>query len=248
MVRGQQAVSTQASHRRRGMSLIEVMVVIIIVLGLTVVLAPSARALFELNQRGAARKMAMHFERFHDEAVMRNKSFRITYYLDQGRYVIEAGEAGALIAAGPEEREEYEREVENKLKNMDDEQKIAWKNSNRQPFELLEVAGKMEVELPSGVKFGGVYTPQYGRVIKPGDSLRKGSKDEDEAPLTVSSFIMNTGFSEHTIVWLVDSNDPTDGWTVEIEPLSGIVRLHGELIEPDKDFAFIPDTPPSLPN
>lgn len=231
------------------MSLIEVIVVIAIVLGLTVVIAPSARSLFELNQRSAARKLALHLERFHDEAVMRNRSFRFTYFLDENRYVIEAGEPGALISASPEDRERYENEVAAKLKLMDDEQKRAWKSSNRQPFELLEIAGKMEVELPRGVKLGGVYTPQYGRVIKPGDSLRKGKRDDDEeATLKVFSFIMNNGFSEHTIIWLVDSSDPTDGWTVEVEPLSGVVRLHGELIEPDKDFAFIPDTPPSLPN
>jgi prepilin-type N-terminal cleavage/methylation domain-containing protein len=236
-------------HGRRGMSLVEVIVVIAIMLGLVVVLVPSTRSLFELNQRNAARKLAVHFERFHDEAVMRNRSFRFTYYLDENRYVIEAGEAGALISAGPEEREQYEAEVAGKLKLMDEEQRRAWMHSNRQPFELLEVAGKMEVELPSGVRLGGVYTPQYGRVIKPGDELEgpKGREDEDE-PLKVYSYIMNSGLAEHTIIWLVDSKDPTDGWTVEVEPLSGIVRLHGELIEPDKEFSFIPDTPPSLPN
>jgi hypothetical protein len=139
--------------------------------------------------------------------------------------------------------------VAGKLKLMDEEQRRAWKHSNRQPFELLEVAGKMEVELPSGVRLGGVYTPQYGRVIKPGDELEGGGgREDDEEPLRVFSYIMNSGLAEHTIVWLVDSNDPTDGWTVEVEPLSGIVRMHGELIEPDKEFSFIPDTPPSLPN
>lgn len=229
------------------MSLLEVMVVIAIVLGLTVIMVPSARSLFELNQRSAARKMAMHFERFHDEAVMRNRSFRFTYYLDENRYVIEAGEPGALIAAGPDEREQYEAEVQGKIRFMDEEQRRAWKNSNRQPFELLEVAGKMEVQLPSGVKFGGVYTPQYGRVIRPGDKL-EGRDKNDKEPLKVFSFIMNSGFSEHTLVWLVDDDDATDGWTVEVEPLSGLVRLHGELVDPDRDYSFIPDAGPSLPN
>jgi hypothetical protein len=159
--------------------------------------------------------------------------------------VIEAGEAGALISAGPEEREAYEKEVRSKLENMDDEQKREWKQNNEQPFEALEAAGKMEVVLPRGVKFGGVYTPQYGKMILPGTELEGQGKDE---PLVVSSYIMNSGLSEHTIIWLVDADDPSDGWTVEIEPLSGAVRLHGELVDPDKDFSFIPDTPPSLPN
>jgi prepilin-type N-terminal cleavage/methylation domain-containing protein len=230
---------------RRGLSLLEVMVVVAIILALTAVLIPAGRSLLELNQRSAARKLALVFERLHDEAVMRNRSFRITFRLDQDRYVIEAGEAGALIAAGPEEREQYEAEVKSKLSLMDEEQKRAWKMSNRQPFELLEVAGKMEVELPGGVKFGGLYTPQYGRVVRPGEKL-EGMEDED--PLELFTYVMNNGYTEHTIVWLVDSNDPTDGWTVEVEPLSGAVRLHGELIEPDDEYAFVPDEPPSLPN
>ncbi|MEQ1501486.1 MAG: type II secretion system protein [Myxococcota bacterium] len=227
------------------MSLLEVMVVIAIVLGLTAVLVPGARSLFALKQRSAARNLAMAIERFHDEAVMRNRSFRITFFLDEGKYSIEAGEAGALIAAGPEEREAYEAEVRGKLENMTEEQKLAWKHSNRQPFEMLEVAGKMEIELPAGVRFGGVYTPQYGRIVHPGEKLEGQDKDE---PLRVFTYVMNSGVVERTIVWLVDADDPNDGWTVEVEPLSGVVRLHGELVDPTKDFDFIPTEGPSLPN
>lgn len=233
------------ARQRRGLSLLEVMVVIAMVLALSAVLIPSARSLLEINQRSAARKLSMQLERFHDEAVMRNRSFRVTYFLDEDRYVIEAGEAGALISAGPEERENYENEVRSKLENMDEEQKLAWKHNNTQPFELLEVAGKMEVVLPRGVKFGGVYTPQYGKMVLPGTKLEGQGEDE---PLRVFSYIMNSGLSEHTIVWLVDSDDPSDGWTVEVEPLSGAVRMHGELVDPETDFAFIPNTPPTLPN
>ena len=243
MVRARRGFS--GSGPRRGLSILEVMVVIAIVLALTAVLIPSTRSLLEINQRSAARKLAIQLERFHDEAIMRNRSFRIAYFLDEDRYVIEAGEAGALISAGPDERESYENEVRSKLDNMDDEQKLAWKQNNRQPFESLEVAGKMEVVLPKGVKFGGVYTPQYGKMVLPGTKLEGQPED---TPVVVYSYVMNSGFSEHTVVWLVDSNDPTSGWTVEVEPLSGAIRVHGELVDPETDFDFIPDTPPALPN
>lgn len=243
MVRARKGFSGSGS--RRGLSILEVMVVIAIVLALTAVLLPSARSLLEINQRSAARKLAIQLERFHDEAIMRNRSFRVTYFLDEGRYVIEAGEAGALISAGPEERENYENEVRGKLANMDEAEKAAWKSSNRQPFESLEVAGKMEVVLPRGVVFGGVYTPQYGRMVLPGTKLEG---QQEDTPLAVSSYVMNSGFSEHTVIWLVDSDDPTSGWTVEVEPLSGAIRVAGELVDPETDYDFIPDTPPSLPN
>ncbi|MEQ1569377.1 MAG: type II secretion system protein [Myxococcota bacterium] len=227
------------------MSLLEVMVVIVIVLALTAVMIPAAYAVFELNQRAAARKIALTFERLHDEAVMRNRSFRITFFLDEGKYVIEPGEAGALVASGPIERAEQEAALKTKLDRMSDEEKQAWKMKNKQPFELLEVAGKMEVELPGGVAFGGFYTPQYGHVVKPGETLDGMEKDEK---LHLFSYVMNNGHVEHTIIWLVDSRDPTDGWTVEVEPLSGGVRLHGGLVNPEDEYAFVPETPPTLPN
>ncbi|MEZ4236786.1 MAG: type II secretion system protein [Myxococcota bacterium] len=234
-----------ARRDRRGMSLLEVMVAIAIMLGLIVIAVPATRSLFELQQRDAARKLAMQLERFHDEAVMRNRCFRFTFYLDENRYTIEPGEAGALISAGPEEREEYEASVQRKLALMDEEQRRAWKHSNRQPFEVLEVAGKMEVELPRSIRLGGFYSPQYGHMVKPGDVLPNQEKDQ---PLKVYSYVMNTGLSEHTIIWLVSAKDPTSGYSVEVEPLSGVVRLHGDLVDPDDAFDFVPETGPSLPN
>lgn len=234
---------------RRGISLMEVMVVMAMMLLLLAVLAPATRTLFQLQQREGAKKLAAMYERLHDEAIMRNYSFRITYYLDDGKYEITPGQPGALISAGPQQRAEYAEEVKSKMRFMTEEERLAYKRSSDQPFDALEVAGAMTIELPSGVAFGGVYTPQYGRMVKPGETLEENERevDEDEKePLKVYSYILNSGFSEHTLVWLVDANDPEDGWTVEVEPLSGAVKLHGELLDP-ADFDWIPTEGPSLP-
>jgi hypothetical protein len=229
------------------MTLLEVMVVMAILLVLTAVLLPAGRSVFELEQRHAARRLATIYERFHDEAVMRNRSFRISFYLDENRYVIEPGEAGALIAASPEDRERFEAAELAKMQYMSEEERTAFLNRERQPFEALEEAGKMEVQLPGGVRLGGVYTPQYGRMVVPGEKL-EGMGDDEDAKLRVLTYIMNNGFSEHTLVWIVDADDPEDGWTVEIEPLSGAVRVHGELVDPRDSFGWVPEEGPSLPN
>jgi len=110
---------------------------------------------------------------------------------------------------------------------------------------LIEQTGKMEIALDGGVRLGGVYTPQYGRIVKPGEKLEGMGKDD---PLKVFSYVMNNGFIEHTLIWLVDTDDPTDGWTVEIEPMSGAVKMFGELVDPKDEFAWLPDAPPTLPN
>ncbi|HHO50698.1 MAG TPA: hypothetical protein ENK18_07425 [Deltaproteobacteria bacterium] len=231
------------------MSIMEVMVAIAIGLILMAVLAPAGRSLLELDQRGAGRKLAVTFERLHDEAMMRNLSFRLVFFLDQGKYVIEAGEPGALISASPEERAEFDREMRDKeeaMKRLGDDAYRAWMRSRRQAFETKGKREQTEVELPSGVKIGGVYTPQYGKMVLPGDDL--GDKLNKDDPDKVYSYIMNNGFTEHTLVWLVKASDPSDGWTVEVEPLSGIVRLHGELIDVRDIQQQIPDEGPDLPN
>lgn len=239
-------MSARWRHRkwaRRGVSLIEVMVTIAIAVALIAVMAPAARSVFDMDQRAAARKIAVLFERLHDEAVMRNMSFRVVFYAEEGRYVVESGEAGALIASSPEDRERFEEEQRNKLRNMNDKQKAAFLQSRRQPFESMGAEGKMEFKLPYSVRFGGIYTPQYGRLVRPGDDL---GGDKDDA-LRVSSHVMNNGFMEHTLVQLVDLSG-SDGFTVEVEPMSGVVHLHPELVDVYDIREDLPDAGPSLPN
>ncbi len=225
------------------MSLLEVMVVIAILLVLVAVMVPATNSLFQLEQRKAARDLALTYERLHDEAVMRNLTFRIVYYLNEGKYVVETGKPGGLIASGADERQRYEEELERKLRSMTEDERREWARKNEQPFEMLNKEGKMERILPGGVRFGGVYTPQYDEMVEPDGKERK----EDESPQVAYSYIMSTGFAEHTVVWLADAADPEDGWTIEVEPLSGAVRLHGELIDWRDSFDFVPEEGPSLP-
>ena len=230
---------------RRGMSLVEVMVVIAIVLLLVAVLVPSLRSLLGLKQREGARKLAATYERLHDEAIMRNLSFRVTYYLDEDKYTIEPGQPGALISATPDERRQFEDDLKSKLRFMTEEERAEWQRNAEQPFDALAGGQSITVQLPSGVKFGGFYTPQYGEMVHPGDKLESSEGSEDE-PLKLYSYVMNTGYSEHTLVWLVSASNPDDGWTIEVEPLSGAVQMHGELLDP-ADFDWLPEEGPSLP-
>lgn len=232
---------TRAS--RRGISLIEVMVTIAIGVALIAVLAPSVRSVFDLDQRAAARKLSVLYERLHDEAVMRNMSFRVVYHFAENKYVAEAGEAGTLIAASPEDRERFDEEQRDKVRYMNDKQKLAFMQSRKAPFQSMGKTGKMEFKLPSTVQIAGVYTPQYGRFVRPDDDL---GQDKDD-PLKAFSYVLNNGFVEHTLIQLADLSG-RDGYTVEVEPLSGVVHMHGELIEVYDIREGVPEDGPSLPN
>lgn len=233
------------ARSRRGLTLVEIMVVIAILLVLLAVIVPGVNSLFALQQRKAAKNLATLYERLHDEAVMRNATIRIIYYLNDDRYVVEAGDAYALIASGPEEREDFERQERLKLAAMDEDEKKEYRSRKRSHFNKLEDK-QTEFELPRGVTFGGVYTPQYEEMVTPDPDWELDHEDEGE--LKVRSYIFANGVSEHTVIWLVDRKNPDDGWTIEVEPLSGRVRLHGELVDWRDSYDFVPEEGPDLPS
>lgn len=227
------------------MSLLEVMVAVTAMLLLFAVLAPSLAGFLALDVQQSATKLAHTYGRLRDEAVMRNLTFRVVYYPNEGRYEVEPGEPGALISASPERREAWEEEVRRKLSGMSEEEKVEWERSRRQPFESRKGAGgALTVDLPDGVAIGGIYTPQYGEYVRPGDVLEGMDKDE---PLKVFSYVMNSGFTEHTLVQIVQRDDPDNGFTIEVEPLSGVVKLHDELIDLRDIREDLPSEGPDLP-
>jgi hypothetical protein len=47
-------------------------------------------------------------------------------------------------------------------------------------------------------------------------------------------------------VRIVDADDPEDGWTIEVEPLTGKVNLEPEIVDPEESLSWIPDEGPEL--
>jgi hypothetical protein len=175
--------------------------------------------------------------------VLRNVTFRIAYHIDDGFYEIEVGSPETLIFEDPKDRVAYEEaraEAINRL-DTDDPQRA---KKTAVGFEKLQERFATHEDLPTGTKFGGVYTPQYGEMVTPTDADHR---DTDEPPKVVYSYIFPNGFSEQVVVWIVDADTPTEGWTIETEALSGRVHLHGELVRPDQVAQRVPDRGPELP-
>lgn len=241
------AASTSARRRRtrRGVSLVEVMVVIAILVGLVALLVVSYSQIVALDQRQVAKELALNYELLHDEAVLRNVTFRVAYHLDGGYYQVEVGEPGVLIHSTPEEREEAEDELQDKLRKFT-EREIAEGEADdvygKNKFQDLNARFATKVELPRGTRFGGVYTPQYEELVEP-----SGEEEDPEDPLIAYSYIFANGYAEQAIIQIVSEREPDEGYTVEIEPLSGKVHLHGELLFPEDAYDWVPDEGPELP-
>jgi Tfp pilus assembly protein PilE len=220
------------------MTLTEIMVVLVIAIILLGVLVPSLTSFFLLDQHRAAKELALLYEQLHDEAVMRNVTFRIEYDLAAGTYQVQAAESGALIFDNARARQEWAEAEERRQRNMSEEELAAHKRRQAN-FAKLEARFKTDFKLPSGTVFGGFYTPQYEEMVH--------LRDLDEDNPKVWSYVFPNGQSEHTVIWIgTEGEEEQDGYTIEVEPLSGAVKLHGRLIEWDESYDFVPDEAPDL--
>lgn len=230
---------------RRGMSLLEIMVVLAIMAAIMAIGIPSMSSIFDLQQRGAARELALTYKFLVAEAQMRNVTFRIAYNLDASTYKVEVGEADALVFSDPESMQRWDEERKDKLKRFSLKKEGEAGEEETDPlsrFEGLTMPGfQSEVQLPANSMFAWVYTPQYGQAITPSEE----PPEEPTDARIVYSYVFASGEAEHTLVRIVNISDPEDGYTVEVEPLSGEVHVESELTEIGASMAWIPTEAPS---
>ncbi|MFN7143468.1 MAG: Tfp pilus assembly protein FimT/FimU, partial [Myxococcota bacterium] len=233
--------------RRRAISILEIMVVIAIMAVVLGIGVPSLSAIFDLQQRGAARELAQTYGFLVNEAAMRNVTSRIAYHLDEGWYQIEVGDPDTLVFSDPETRAAFEAERERDMKRLSEPEV----DENGEPveadaldrFQGLTAPGfQSKVQLPSNSVFAFVYTPQYGEAVTPSEE----PPEKPEDARVVYSYVFANGVAEHTVVRIVDAKDPEDGYTVEVEPLSGRVSVESELREIGESMAWIPGEAPDI--
>ena len=196
---------------RRGLTLIEIMVVIAIIGIIVGVGVPALSGLLALQQQQAVSELGQTYIWLRDEAALRNVTFRVVYNLDQGTWKIEAGDASTLVFSDPEAREEYDKELREKMERFTERELEEGAAEELAPsrFEGLEdPAFTTAQSLPSGVRFAFIYTPQYGRDgVVPHDDIPEDEEDQAVA----YTYIFPDGTAEHTIIRIVDEDDPKDG-------------------------------------
>ncbi len=229
---------------RAGVSLIEIMVVLAVMGVVLAIGLPSMNAIFDVQQRGAARDLAQTFRFLQDEAAMRNVSFRVSFNLDANSYRIEVGDANTLAFGSPEERESAEREQEaalSRLTRKEKEEGAAQEGQGR--FEGLNMAGfASDVTLPEGTVYAWAWTPQYATPVTPNEE----PPEKPEDARVVYAYVFPSGESEHVAVRVVDVDDPEDGYTVEVAPMSGAITVDAENHDIGEGLAWIPTEAPTI--
>lgn len=235
---------------RKGLTLIEIMVVMAIIAIVLAVGMPAISGVLALKQQAAITELSKTYVWLIDEAAMRNATFRIAYNLDRNTWKVEAGDPDTLVFASPEEREEHDEEISDLMSQFTkrelEEGAAAELDDKTSRFEGLDdPVFTTEQTLPDGIMFAFIYTPQYG------DDGRRpnpdGPSDDPEEDILAYTYIFPDGTAEHTVIRIVDSSDAEDGYTLEVEPLSGVVKVTFEdVTEPSDALSWIPDEGPPL--
>jgi len=229
-------------------------VVTAILLMVAAVGIPSLAGLLDLQQRAAAKELAQTYTWLLDEAALRNACFRVAINLDRGRWQVEVGDPDTLVFSNPEARQEYEEELADKMSRftereleenraqLDDEEEDG--TPRPESFTgLVDPAFTTGMALPSGTRFAWVYTPQYGEDgIEPQDEVPEDEEDDRIA----YTYIFPDGTAEHTVIRVVGDDDPEDGYTIEVEPLTGRVSLSVDIVSPEQSMEWLPDEGPQL--
>ncbi len=234
---------------RRGLTLIEILVVLAMMAVIAAVALPTLAGIMGWNQRAAAKELAQTYTWLLDEAALRNVTFRVAYNLDAGTWKLEAGDPNTLVFSNPEEREKADEKLEQSLKRFTkreiEEGKAETELNQRGRFEGLDIDHfTTERKLPDGTAFAFVYTPQYGEDgVTP---TEEGPPEDVEDQRIAYTYVFPDGTAEHTVVRIVDENDAEDGWTIEVWPMGGEVHVGRELVNPVDSLDWIPEEAPEL--
>ena len=242
-------ISTGIRSARRGLTLIEILVALAVMALVAAISIPTLEGLLALKQRSAAKDLAQTYTWLLDEAALRNVAFRMVYNLDRSTWMIEAGDPATLVFSNPEAREEHDEKLEDEMsrytKREIEEGEADDVESDRGRFVgLSDIAFKSAQTLPTGTRFSFVYTPQYDEEgLTPTEN---GPPDDEEEDRIAYTYVFPDGTAEHTVVRIVDDDDESEGWTIEVLPISGDIRLTPDLVDPSQSMEWIPEEGPEI--
>ena len=202
----------EASLTETGLTLIELMVAMAIIATIFVVSASGLRQLTSADLKNSARQMASMLRYLSNKAVTEHIYLRVVYDLDAGSYWVEESHDKFLIvkeelAPKLDQKKEKEKDTE------ESEGKDEGENENFAPSESRLLKKKT---LPNEVRFKDVYA----------DYL-EGKRESGQ----VHTYFFPDGYATGTIIHLHNKDDEEDLFSIELQSLSGKVRISREYVE-----------------
>ena len=149
------------SRNRRGLTLGELIVVIILLSLVMAVSLPSINNILAVQQQAAVKDLAKTYILLLESASLQNCSFRVVFNLDRNTWKVEVGDPGATVFGTPEDLEEHRKMLEKRMKHgTKQEEEEAEAENPVKAFEQMDHPMlKTSQQLPEGIVFDFVYTP-----------------------------------------------------------------------------------------
>lgn len=148
---------------QRGVTLIEIMVVLALAAVMMAVAVPTLSTVFGVDKRRASRELAATMRWTYEEATIRNQPMRIAYDLDHGAYWVEAADSEVRIHKDWRSRETWDEYLEEKAEA---DQRVAEKRdratSNTPQASVSELINNVTGGEDGGAAAGGFLTGLLG--------------------------------------------------------------------------------------
>lgn len=213
----------QRDIRRQGMTLIEMMIVIVIVAVAATGVSYSLGAITRANLRSASVRLSAAARYAYGRAIAQNSTVRLRFDFATGRMVFEEAH-GRIVLARLDDATRQELD--------DDEDGAAvdpWAAAQARlsdtlrpsfgasPFSAIEGSRFEAQELASGIRIARVTVPHEPEPVEDGEA---------------SIHFFPGGQTEHAVIWLADSEDRI--YSVEIHPLTGRGEVRAFAYEPEE--------------
>ena len=241
---------------RRGLTLAE-LIITIFILGLIAMLGfPALNSIGAVKEKSTIKELGHTYLWLIEEASVRNVVFRVKFNLDQRTWKVEVADPNMMIFSSPKEAEEFKEEVEDDRSKLptafqqpangeeDEDEEVTDLRDAGKRFEGLESEYfSTEQKLPAGLSFDFVYTPQYGEEARrPNPEPPEDAKDE----IIAYSHIFPDNTAEHTVIRIISDDHPEEGYTLEIEPMTGTMNITDEIISPTDSMSWLPEEGPTI--
>lgn len=217
---------TRARRRREGMTLIEMMIVVVLIALAATGVTYSLGALTRTHLRSACMRVAAGARYAYNRAISQGTTVRLTFDLGASTMGFEEAHGSITLARTTDSRrEDIERDAE---EGVDSAAVDPWEAARARledtlrpsfgasPFSALEGRRYEAAELADGVRITRLWTPHEAEPREEG---------------TGHIYFFPNGQTENAVLWVSDGSDRV--FSVEIHPLTGRARV--------RDFAWEPE-------
>jgi general secretion pathway protein H len=228
------------TRRSRGLTLIEIMVVVSIMAMLMAAAVVSTRSIGRSGLRGSATQLAACIRYCYDRAVTTNAYYRIVLDFDRNSFWAERSDDRMLLTrdkeAAPGKGQAFDQEAADKARDEKNQAQLDRikehanslginleppPSSRRAKFETFTDAAAKQVQLKGGVQLFDAYTPRQKEPYKKGRAYL---------------YFFPDGHTERALVRLSKGDD---FFSLLVSPLTGAVEVVAQRLDPSRDFDTI---------